>query len=51
VPERRNLADSIKVLERSDAPHLCDGRHLRSPCALSSLAQFMLQRNKMMRCG
>src|ERR1019366_3718070 len=27
VPERRNLADVIKVFERSDALHLRDGRH------------------------
>ena len=45
VAKRRNLADRVQVLERSNAPRLCDGRHRRSPCADHSLTQIMLHRN------
>jgi hypothetical protein len=46
MTERRNLADSIKILKRSNTSRFRDSWHRRSPCPDNSLAQIMLHRNK-----
>src|SRR5215467_5559543 len=45
MSERRNLTDSVKVLQWCDRPRLCNRRHRRPPLTYNTLTQIMLHRN------